>query len=140
MEFSKSIELSDKKQVVGELQLKCSVVDNAAIISYSDTFSTQGTKSGPSFFYVLADIRSEYGSKGMVLLCKGAQESVFPGGLASDSSFGELAYEILSVDDEPAVVNIFDRISMSEIETVVGLNEQKNKRRDVLRNKKATGR
>ncbi len=135
MNFLKSIPLAKQGNVVGKILLDCSLNETDVSISYQDNLSNSGKKSGPSFFYVLAEIREEYSEQDIFLLCKGAQKSVFPGGLTSESTHGEVAYEIIVSQDNQSVVNIFENIDISNLESIVSLDEQKANRRLIIRKK-----
>ncbi|SHO59277.1 hypothetical protein [Vibrio quintilis] len=135
MKFSRTVLLAKGSEIVGEIELNCSVVKNTVYISYIDSFSEKGNKNSSGFFYALAEIREDYSEKELVLLCKGSQESVFPGGLTSESSFGELAYEMDDIIGEPKVVNIFDSIGISDLKSVASIEEQKLKRLNIIRSK-----
>jgi hypothetical protein len=133
VEFYKSIDLARNGEIVGQIELDCSVTKQEVSISYVDSFLEKGKKGGPSFFYVLAEIREEYRKKELLLLCKGALLTVFPGGLTSDSSFGELAYEISNAVDDQKVVNVFDSVDITDIKTIASFDQQKKNRREIIR-------
>ncbi len=139
MSFSKTIKLVRKEKIVGEIELNCSISGNLVSIIYADNLLIKkGEKVGPSYFYLLAEIREEYEEQGVFLLCKGAQLSVFTGGLTSDSSLGLLAYEILDNNfQEHNVVNIFDDIDVSEVCLIASFDEQKDNRRKILRKQRS---
>ncbi|KKD60873.1 hypothetical protein RN22_09025 [Grimontia sp. AD028] len=133
MEFSRTIKLSNHEKIVGNVELSCSLIDNIATIHYTDSNSVSGKAAGPSFFYALAEIRESYKHNNIFLLCFGSKRNVFPGGLTSESSFGELAYEFNENEKDPIVVNIFDSIDLSELPLIGDLKEQKEKRRESIR-------
>lgn len=58
---------------------------------------------------------------------------MFPGGLTSDSSFGELAYQIDASSGEKEVVNIFDSICLEKVNFLAGISEQKEMRRAMIK-------
>ena len=127
------IELHNGKKSCGEVELSLNLGKSSVKIRYSDTEGRKGEFLGHDFFYVLADIRKAYSDIGYKLLCKGALSNVFAGGLTSESSFGELAYQIDEKTGSKAVVNVFDKISQDEITNIDSFEVQKEKRRSVIK-------
>ena len=133
MKFFRSVELVESNRVVGEIELECSIVQSSISIRFKDCFGSNGEMLGQDFFYVLADLRKWYEEKGVFLLCVGGLLDVFPGGLTSDSSFGELAYQIDASSGEKEVVNIFDSICLEKVNFLAGISEQKEMRRAMIK-------
>ncbi|MEQ3692475.1 MAG: hypothetical protein ACJA2K_002180 [Thalassolituus sp.] len=127
------IELHNGKKICGEVEFSLNLEKSSVRIRYTDTEGRKGEFSGHDFFYVLADIRKIYSDIGYKLLCKGALSNVFTGGLTSESSFGELAYQIDEKTGSKAVVNVFDKISQDEITNIDSFEMQKEKRRSIIK-------
>ena len=104
----RKIELYDGNTHCGEVELTLIVGRSTLIIKYVDSEGRSGELSGHDFFYILSDLRKEYNNIGFKLLCKGALLNVFSGGLTSESSHGELAYQIDEYSGSKVVVYIFD--------------------------------
>ena len=127
------IELHNGRKICGEIELSLNLEKSLMKIKYSDTKGRKVEFSGHNFFYILADVRKFYNDIGYKLLCKGSLSNVFTGGLTSESSFGELAYQIDEKTGSKAVVNVFDKISQDEINNIDSFEMQKEKRRSVIK-------
>ena len=131
--FDRKLPLFGESRVQGEVYLTCCITNDGVSISYKDNMSGAGFVESNSFFFALSDIRKDYQKKGVDILCKGAELHVFPGGLLSESTHGELAYEINPVSGEKTEVNIFASVSESHIDLIASIEDQKEERRRVIR-------
>ena len=132
MEFSRSIELARQDEVIGIVHLNCQVNKAAARIDYKDSIGNSGSFFGSDFFYIMADLRQTYMSKDIYLLCTAGLINVFPGGLTSESSFGEIAYKFNEITGEKITVNIFDPIKIENLGLLSNLPDQKKHRRSMI--------
>lgn len=133
MSDTRKIDLYDGITRCGEIELTSTIDRSTLIIKYLDSEGRSGDLSGHDFFYILSELRGKYHKLGCELLCKGSLIDVFSSGLASESSHGEMVYEIDEYSGEQSIVNIFDGISESELSKLASFNERKEKRRAVFR-------
>ena len=101
------------------------------VLSYNDHNGFCGTVYGPDYFEALSQIREKLSNENISLLCKGSKLNVFPGGLESEQSMGEISYEEVQGNYIP--VNIFEESNISEIDPNCSYEMQKDARRKAIR-------
>tara|TARA_B100000678_G_C17865932_1_gene365197 strand:- start:97 stop:489 length:393 start_codon:yes stop_codon:yes gene_type:complete len=119
-------------ELIGEMTMNCAVRGSFASIYYQDCFGFYETLEGDDFFNILARIRRKYAEEGIALLCAGGLLDVYPGGLKSESSHGELAYRMDDKTGYKETVNIFDPIPCSDVSLLSDVSDQKNNREYVI--------
>jgi len=65
-------------------------------------------------------------------MCTGSLTGVFPGGMTSESSHGELSYKFDEVTGDKEVVNTFDSVPIEGIYIIFTISEKKAKRVSVI--------
>jgi hypothetical protein len=131
------ISLISKGKIVGFLVVNLFIEKRGVSIEYDDK-CLRGKLEGRDFFDGLVILREIYNEKGVKLLCKGALKSVFPGGLASETALGELAYQFNSQKAENEIVNIFDEVMIEDSDDIVSFPEQKMYRAEILKKMRRT--
>ncbi|NQY66041.1 MAG: hypothetical protein HRT38_20655 [Alteromonadaceae bacterium] len=133
MTFTRKIKLAHEDMIVGELNISCSIGKSSVSIDYKDELGREISLDGRDFFYLLAKIRENYAENRVLLLCKGSLRDVFPGGLTSESSFGELAYHFDEFNREKTVINIFDPVTIKDIKLLSNFSKQKEQRKAAIK-------
>lgn len=133
MTFTRKIKLAHENMIVGELDVSCSIGKSLVSIGYKDELGKEVVLDGRDFFYLLAKIRETYAKNRVLLLCKGSLRDVFPGGLTSESSFGELAYHFDELNKKKSVINIFDPVTIEDIESLSNFSKQKERRKAAIK-------
>lgn len=131
--IKKDIHLISNNKPIGTLFIEGKINNKGALVNYSDNIDNKTYSiSEYSFFEALSVIREKYTKNNIQILCKGCTIDVYPGGLLSDETFGEFAYEIDSKSLEKKVVNIFDPITIENKKLISSILEQENQRMDIL--------
>lgn len=133
MGFERNIKICRQNSLIGDLKLDCNVNASSVSIHYRDWLGKEGEVEGDDFFRLLGELREVYSQEGFLLMCTGSLIGVFPGGLTSESSHGELAYKFDEVTGDKEVVNIFDPLPLEDVHLISTLSEQKAKRMSVIK-------
>lgn len=118
---------------VGEVSASPAIKNGEAYIECVDTFGDRYNFSGDDFFLLLKKLGSVYEINGMQLLCNGMLIDVFPGGLASEETLGEIAYKFDEASGVISKVNIFHCSKEAGLENLSSFECQKNTRRAAIR-------
>jgi len=130
------IELVKDGNQIGFINIKVSRTDNPLIFSifYSDTIENSGNFTCDDLFLGLSTIRGIYDQLNIKLLCEGSMDNVYPGGLASEESQGEIAYKYNKYSNSYEQVNIFKPVDITLVDHIVTSDTQKENRRQAIRN------
>lgn len=130
-----TIKMARNGKEIGDLEVTSYEGANGIVVlSYKDSFGRSGDVSGFDYFEAFSKIRDIFVGAGVALLCKGSRLNVFPGGLESEQSRGEISYEEVHGDFIP--VGIFEPSEISQLDESCTYEMQKEARRLAIRRRK----
>lgn len=124
--------------IIGEVHIRTFLHDSKPALEYFYDSNLTGVISGDDYFDMLWRLRLIFQEVGIDIFCEGSLITVFPGGLASDQSFSEIAYKYYESDGGFRQVNIFSNADDDEINLLVGREAQKEARRKLIRSRRGS--
>lgn len=102
----------------------CSLTASASVLNTT-------TYSDDDYFRAFGDLRRDLARLGLYPAVYGAHIDLYPGGLASESSDGLLAYHLADIG-ESVLVGIFDELPSNEYGNLATIEEQKVRRKQAI--------
>jgi len=118
--------------IQNQIEITTFLTNAQPTITYNDGNDLTGTLTGEDYFELLCTLRSIASSQGKDILCQGSLINVYPGGLASDQSLGEIAQKYDSNKKTFGEVAIFSPASASDIKNIALPEDQKAHRRKAI--------